>query len=441
MGVSQFGYALPYRLDPRRPAGESDDVRTCPDARVRRMDIEIRTVQPEELRAYADTISGAFLDRPNADRMVEQLRDEIEPERTWAAFDGDLVCGSFLSTATELTVPGGAQLPAAAVEAVTVRATHRRRGVLTRMAATAHAAMREGGDAVGLLHASEYPIFGYGAACRTATWTLDASATGFHGEPRGRVELVPADAEARDAMKAVYETWRVGRPGEIRREASYWSLAIGEREVAWEERWNGFVAFHRDENDRIDGYVRYRTSMKWEQRQSRSELRVNDLHALTDAAYDALWRFVADIDLVTTVRAERRSPSERLPWLLTNQRAAVVSDIGDDMWVRLLDVPRALAARTYATSGSMVIEVIDPELTTPIRVALDASPDGAECRVTDREPGLSLPVTALGAAYLGGVPLGWATIGTGVDEHRAGAVRDLERLLRTVDEPWCSTGF
>jgi len=408
------------------------------------MDTEIRTIRPDELRAYADTISGAFLDRPDADRMVDQLSAAIEPERTWAAFDGDLVCGSFLSTATELTVPGGTQVPAAAVEAVTVRATHRRRGILTRMAASAHAAMRDAGDAAGLLYASEYPIygrFGYGAGCRAATWTLDASATAFHGEPRGRVELVPADAAARDAMRVVYEAWRVARPGEIRREPLYWAYAVGERQVAWGERWNGFVAFHRDENDLVDGYVRYRTMMKWEQRQSRSELAVDDLHALTDAAYDALWRFVAGIDLVTTVKAERRSPSERLPWLVTNQRAAMVSDIGDGMWVRLLDVPRALAARTYATSGSIVIEVVDPELTAPIRVALDASPDGADCRVTDREPDLSLPVAALGAAYLGGVPLGWATIGTGVDEHRPGAVRELEDLLRTTDEPWCSTGF
>jgi predicted acetyltransferase len=408
------------------------------------MGIEIRTVRPDELRGYADTISGAFLDRPDVDRMVEQFQDEIEFDRTWAAFDGDLVCGSFLSTSTELTVPGGARLPGAAVGAVTVRPTHRRRGILTDMAATAHAAMRDAGDAVGLLYASEYPIygrFGYGAACRAATWTLDASATGFHGAPHGRVELVVADATARDAMRSVYETWRVHRPGEILREQAYWSYAIGERQLAWGERWNGFIAVHRDEHDQIDGYARYRTAMKWEQRQSRSEAKVDDLHALNDAAYDALWRFLADIDLVTTVRAERRSPAERLPWLLTNQRAAVLSDVGDGMWVRLLDVPRALAARTYATAGSLVIEVVDPELASPIRVVLDASPDGAECRATDRSPDVTLPITALGAAYLGGVPLGWATIATGVDEHRPGVLRSLEAMLRTTDEPWCSTGF
>ena len=408
------------------------------------MDIEIRTIRPDEMRAYAETITGAFLDRPDIDQMVEQLEREVVLERTWAAFDGDQACGSFLSWATEVTVPGGARLPAAVVEAVTVRATHRRRGILRRMSASAHAGIREGGEALSVLYASEYPIYGrlgYGAACRAATWTLDASATGFHRAPQGRIELVPADATARDAMHSVYDTWRMGRAGEIRREESYWAYAIGERQVAWGERWNGFVALHRDDDDQVDGYVRYRTHMKWEQRQSRSELLVDDLHALTDAAYDALWRFVAEIDLVTTVKAERRSPSERLPWLLTNQRAAAVSDIGDGMWVRLLDVPRALAARSYATAGSVVIEVVDAELPEPVRVALDATPDGAECRVTDREPDLTLPITALGAAYLGGVPLGHAAIATGVDEHRPGAMRSLETLLRTIDEPWCSTGF
>ncbi len=70
-----------------------------------------------------------------------------------------------------------------------------------------------------------------------------------------------------------------------------------------------------------DGYVRYHVDEKWEQRQPRSVLHVDELHALGDEAYVDLWRFVLDLDLVATVRAERRSPAERLPWLLTDARA------------------------------------------------------------------------------------------------------------------------
>ena len=111
------------------------------------------------------------------------------------------------------------------------------------------------------------------------------------------------------------------------------------------------------------------------------------------------------------------------------------------MWVRLFDVARALGARTYEREGRIVLEVVDPELTTPVRVVLDASLDGATCAPTDRSPDLTVSIAALGAAYLGGTRLWDATIATGADEHTPGALATADGLLRTADEPWCSTFF
>ena len=191
----------------------------------------------------------------------------------------------------------------------------------------------------------------------------------------------------------------------------------------------------------MDGYARYQAEGKYEQRQPRGRIKVNELHALTDEAYHALWRFLAETDLVSTVTAEGRSPAERLPWLLTNHRAAVVSDVGEGMWVRLFDVPRALEARTWEREGGVVLEVVDDELDAPLRLALETSADGATCRPTDRSPDLTLPVAALGAAYLGGTRLRDVVIGTGADEHRPGALAEADALFLTADEPWCSTFF
>ena len=184
-----------------------------------------------------------------------------------------------------------------------------------------------------------------------------------------------------------------------------WDDALGLRPSPWGPPWKGFLAVHRDAAGRPDGYARYRGQEQFVDRQPASTITVDELHALTDEAYAALWRFLAEVDLVTTVKAEGRSPSERLPWLLTNARAAIPSELGDGMWVRLFDVPRALAARTYEREGRVVIEIVDPEAGAPIRVELDATPDGATCRPTDRSPDLTLPVAALGAAYLGGARL------------------------------------
>ncbi len=74
------------------------------------------------------------------------------------------------------------------------------------------------------------------------------------------------------------------------------------------------------------------------------------------------------------------------------------------------------------------------------RLVLDASPAGAHCRPTD---GLGPDPArgALGAASLGGTRLRDIVIGTGVDEHRPGALAEADALFRTADEPWCSTFF
>ncbi len=408
------------------------------------MAIEIRTARVEEYAGYVEAISTAFLDRPDIALLAGQVAEHWEPERTWAAFDGDRICGTFRSWGTEMTVPGGARLPAAGIAAVTVLPTHRRRGILTRLAAAEHAAMRERGEAFGLLYASEYPIygrFGYGPACRVATWTLDTTRTGFHGDPVSGIELVTPDQAAADTIKAVFEGWRARQAGEIRRRDFRWQDMLGLRPNAWGPMWKGFLVVHRDAAGEPDGYARYRAEEKFVDGLPASTLMVDELHALTDQALAALWRYLGEVDLVTTVKAEGRSPSDGLPWLLTNARAANLREVGDGMWVRLHDVPRALAARTYEREGSAVLEILDPEQEAPIRVALDATPDGATCVATDRSPDLTISVAALGAAYLGGTRLRDAVIATGADEHRPGTLAAVDALLRTADEPWCSTFF
>jgi predicted acetyltransferase len=406
---------------------------------------EIRRINEGELHDFIDSMSTGFLARPPVDKVVDEVKGLWDLERAWAAFDGGRIVGTYRTWATELTVPGCARVPGSSVTNVTVLPTHRRRGVLRSMVAAEHAASRERGEAVALLYASEYPIygrFGYGPGCFESTWTLDARATAFHGEPAGTVELVTPGSETRDVIKAVYDAWRIDHPGEIRRRDVSWDFDLGLRESAWDPRWSGFLALHRDRAGKVDGYARYRADGKWENHQPRNTLLLDELHALNDEAYLALWRFLADIDWVATIKAERRSPFERLRWYLTNARAASLSDVGDGMWVRLFDVPRALEARSYEREGSVVLELIDPEAPGGrTRVKLDAGQAGATARPTKKRADLTLHVSSLGAAYLGGTPLRRAVIGTGADEHTTGALATVDALFRTLEPPWCSTFF
>lgn len=410
------------------------------------MAIDVRTIRAHELPAYVDTFTTAFLERLDPAKVAAELEPIWDLQRVWGAFDGDRLCGTFRSWATELTVPGGAQLPAAAVAAVTVLPTHRRRGILRALTAAEHGAMRERGDVFGLLHAAEYPIygrFGYGPATWTATWSLDTDRAEIVAPRSGRVELVTPSPSTRDLARAVYETWRRRETASLRRRDVIWDYDFGLRPSAFGDDWKGFLALHRDDHGAVDGYLRYRRSDDtWVDHQPRNTVTVNELLALTDDAYAGLWKYLAEMDWVAKVKAEWRSPSERLPWLLVNARAAMPSDAGDDLWVRIHDVPKALEARTYAGDGRLVLEVIDPEAHGGrTRVELEASGEGARCRRSTKSPDLTLDVATLGAVYLGGTSLRHAIVRFGGDEHADGAIDRLDRLIRTHEEPWCTTFF
>jgi predicted acetyltransferase len=308
-----------------------------------------------------------------------------------------------------------------------------------------HAAARERGEQLAILYVSEAPIygrFGYGVGVQPCTWVLDAHSTSFIGEPSSRIDFLPVEESTSELMKNLFDQLRRAWPGEIRRRDFTFAMDIGLIELEWDGPWKGWVAVHRDEAGDPDGYVRYTAKENWEHHQPRASLNVRDLVALNDVAYDALWRFLADIDFVATVRADRRSPDERLPWLLTNRRAAEVTDLGDGLWVNILDIPAALSARTYERHGDLVIEVVggDPAATRT-RVHLDAGPDGAACVETRLDADLTIHADALGAAYLGGSPLRNAVLTRGFEEHRSGALAEADALFRTVELPRCSTFF
>ena len=273
------------------------------------MGIEIRSAVPDEFTAAIDVISTAFLERPDMARLATSVAETWDPARTWVAWDGDRACGTFRSIGTQLTVPGGASLPASAVSAVTVRPTHRRRGILTAMAAREHGALVERGEAVGLLYASEYRIygrFGYAPATHVTDWVLAPRDTGMHGTASGSVELVTVDEDAATLLKGLFEAWRPRRAGEITRTDAGWGVRLGLREDGWGERWKGWVLVHRDEAGTPDGYARYKADPKWEHHTAVGEINVGELIALTAGAYADLVRFFVDMDLVAKVKLEAR---------------------------------------------------------------------------------------------------------------------------------------
>src|SRR5207247_5969840 len=132
---------------------------------------------------------------------------------------------------------------------------------------------------------------------------------------------------------------------------------------------------------------------------------IEELVAATDDAYGALWKYCFELDLMERIMASNRPPDEPLLYMLVEPRKLGFR-LSDGMWVRLVDVPAALAARMYSSAGRVVMEVRDAVCPwNDGRYVLDGGPGVATCEPTSAEPDLVLSASDLGAVYLGGTSL------------------------------------
>jgi predicted acetyltransferase len=348
---------------------------------------------------------------------------------------------------TLLTLPGGSRVPVGAVSAVSVRPTHRRRGILSRMLEGDVRRSTERGEAASVLIASEWPIygrFGYGPATMQSRLQHRVRSARFLVEPYGSLEIVNALA-ARKVLPELYDRIAAARPGEIGRGDFRFDLDLGLVEWPGRPRWKGSIVLHRDPAGELDGYARFHGEELWEEGIPDNVLELDELHGVTLAAEIDLWRYLSQMDLTATIRANTRREREPLRWYLADARAARVTGASDFLWLRLFDVAKVLGERRYERDGEVVFEVTDVVADRPGpaagRYRLRVTGGTGTCERTDDAPDVTVDARGLGAACLGGTRLVDATRGSGPVEHRDGALLELDAILRTADEPWCTTWF
>lgn len=123
------------------------------------MSYDIRPITDAEFPEYSRVIATVFVE-PMTDEDVERWHSMTEMDRTLAAFDGDRIVGTAGAISFQLTLPGLEIVPSAGVTAVTVLPTHRRKGVLRSMMQHQLADVRERGEPLAILLASESIIYG-----------------------------------------------------------------------------------------------------------------------------------------------------------------------------------------------------------------------------------------------------------------------------------------
>jgi predicted acetyltransferase len=404
--------------------------------------LTLRTLRDDEFLAYGRAMERVFLEHSDDDEL-ERWRPVCPPDRFLAVTDPD---GGYVGTAGShplaISWPGSAQpLRCAAVTGVTVRPDHRRRGVLRAMMQRLLDDAVAAGEPVAALFASEgtiYGRFGFGpsAPAHGLRITRDALAT-VDGDP-GLVRLVDAE-EAKAAFPAIATAHGRLRPGAVQRDDAWYVLWLDHHQEKGRDgtsgaRWHGLVPGR--------GYVTFRgVDGQWSDRRPDGVLRVEELMALDDEAAAALWSFVAGVDLVRTVEAPYRPVDDPVRFLVANE-AEVDVKAGMPLWLRLVDLPAALAARRYAVADRLVLDVRDAQVpANDGRWALQAGPDGAACTPTTDPADVTLSTSTLSTLALGGfraTTLADAGRLPGTGPH---VVRRLDLLFDVPRAPWTAFNF
>jgi predicted acetyltransferase len=407
----------------------------------------LRPATPEEWGPFRRAMSDAFGETPTEPYLTSPP-PTAEMDRSLGLFEGGQVLATAGIYSRTLTVPGGV-VPCAGITWVSVAPTVRRRGVLTeimrRQLTGLHEEERE---PVAALWASEFPIYGrFGYAPAAYRGGLTGLTERLRLRPdvdlgSGRVDLVDKETYRPEAT-ALHDQLRRVVPGNLARDERWWDRRFRDEP---EQRHGATAlrfALHRESEGTVTGYAAWRMKESWNDDTGEPDgtLIVEEVRAASTQAYASLWKVLLSVDLVRTLKVPLVSPDDPLRHLVTDQRALSVRSI-DSLWVRLVDVGRALSARRYPAPIDFVFEVRDPfcEWNTG-RWHLWGHPAGAFCDRTDRDPDIVLGIEELSAIYLGGVSLASLQAAGRVTEISPGAVTQASTAFGWPVTPWCPDEF
>jgi len=399
--------------------------------------VEIRSPSEDELRKAMRAVEAAFGEEQKEEDL-DRHQKAMPRDRFLVAYDGAIPVGTTASLPFELTVPGG-ELAAGGVTWVGVLPSHRRQGILTEMMKRQLDDLHERGEPLAILWASEaaiYGRFGYGISAPTVQLDADRSRFALRDDPgpQGAVRLIDREEAAR-VLPPIYDAVRDRVPGFTSRSEKLWDLY----RLADPEHWRRgagpkFYAVLEFDGEPV-GYALYRIKLDWQEGFAKSQVKVVEICATSDAAERELWRFLFGIDLIERIQG-RHDPGSPLFLMVVDPRSLKLR-VTEGLWLRLVDLDAALTGRTYATDDSVVVDVRDelcPWNAGRWRMGTDAgrTDDGAE---------LELDVADLASAYLGAFDFGRLAAAQRVRELKPGALGRATELFRTSRPPFCPEDF
>ena len=399
------------------------------------MTTDIRVLDSEDdLLAAGNVFRAAMIGFPPLSNLAPgQITKLLERGRTVGAFVGGKLVGTADAATSRLTLPAGAIVDHAAVSHIGVLPSFTRKGIATDLMRHQLRDIAARGELLATLRASEatiYERYGYGVASWSQTVEVRTARAALRPDvgTGGPVRLLDA-TEAWDVLPGIYADNRSSRPGTIDRPEVWWQVA---RMRVESSSGPSYVAVHGEPGSE-SGFARYRPvdTESWFVSDQRT-IAVEDFFAPTTEAYLGLLRFLLGLDLIDRVVFWMLPVDDPLPWLLVDRRAARVTAVHDETWLRVVDAEKALTARRYTGDDTVTIAVNDPLLPNN-SASFAIAPDGAE--PTDRRPQLRTGVEGLATVLLGGASWHGLAVAGLAQANDPAALAIADRLFAVPDAP------
>ena len=404
-----------------------------------------------EVRAPSETEVAAFDAVPHY--VFAASQEDVKAYSTMPApLAADVRLGIYVDgkvTTTYGWVPwqvrlNGRPTPIPGVTMVGTYPQFRRRGHLRTLMTRAMEVHRERNEPIVMLWASMgeiYQRFGYGRGSEAVHYNVDPRFIGLR-DPftwDGDVRLIDqTSADDRAVAERVYDAWAVPRNLVPIRDAWRWE------HFWWATKKDGYhIAVAEDAAGKARGFIAYKAKENWVPGEPGPDqtMEVEGLFALDLDARRALWQYVRGHDLVLRAKFSKVDPDDPIQDLLLEPRE-LRRFTGDAMWVRIVDVPRALEARPYSEAGALTLSVHDnlaPWNDTTWRFETD----GEQTRVVeagDATADIDLSINAL-ASLLTGFRSATRIERAGMLSGDPGVMRRADAIFATAYAPHMPEGF
>ncbi len=407
------------------------------------MAIEIRSCKDrEEVDQYGKVVAYVFAES-DKDALATEMSGTQPDWTTCAWVDGKMATtmGTFPFTVRL----NGAPVHMGGVTAVGTLPQFRRKGLLRQVMGLGFNQMRERGQSIAILWASMsaiYQRFGYGSASSDVKYSFDPRFAGFAlpQEPTGRVELMEKE-DAYPVIKQIYIQYATPRNLHIHRSSILWD--VGTLRPAKKDQ-PVYIGVYRNGDGEARGHIVYNTKSADSPDPGPDQvLNVKDFVYLDMDAFRGLWEYIRGHDLVGRVNIRGAFGEDDPARDLLMEPRMLNRKVNDGIWMRIVDVEKAIPQRPYGGRGALVFEIQGDTMCPWNEGAWEMETSGTvtEVHKSSRQPQLSMPINSL-ASLMSGHRSATALARIGlITAHDDRALPVADELFHTVYPPNCPNGF